>query len=109
MNTLTQERWDSLWLAAGAKGDPSPWYERLAAAYGEPHRQYHNRQHIAECLREFDEIRDLCQNAPALEFGIWFHDAIYDPTASDNEEKSADLAARCLAQVSPDRCEITFP
>jgi predicted metal-dependent HD superfamily phosphohydrolase len=98
VNTLTQERWDSRWLAAGAIGDPSPWYKTLAAAYGEPHRHYHNRQHIAECLREFDEIRDLCENAPALEFGIWFHDAIYDPKASDNEERSADLAARCLAQ-----------
>src|SRR5579871_3964915 len=79
VTTFTQERWDALWLAAGAKGDPSPWYERLAAAYGEQHRHYHNRQHIAECLREFDEIRDHCQNAPALEFAIWFHDAIYEP------------------------------
>lgn len=103
MNTFSRERWTQLWRAAGVQGDPTQWYERLATAYAEPHRDYHNQRHIAECLRQFDHVRNLCQDPLAVEFGIWFHDAIYDPKISDNEERSAELAARCLAegQVEP--------
>src|SRR5690348_3284502 len=56
VNTLSQDRWISLWRSAQAKGDPLPWYKRLASAYAEPNRHYHNQRHIAECLREFDAV-----------------------------------------------------
>lgn len=102
MNSLSQERWASLWRSAQAKGDPLPWYEGLATAYAEPHRHYHNQRHIAECLREFDAVSKQSENPQALEFALWFHDAVYDPKASDNEEKSADLAARCLTDAKRD-------
>ena len=97
------ERWLQLWRALNAQGDPLPWYERLRAAYAEPHRHYHNQQHIAECLAEFDGARHLVRQPEVVEAAIWFHDAIYKPRASDNEEQSAALAARCLvdARVSP--------
>jgi len=86
-----------------AQGDPLPWYERLRAAYAEPQRHYHNQQHIAECLAEFDGARHLVRQPEAVETAIWFHDAIYKPRAADNEEQSAALAVSCLAEadVSP--------
>ncbi len=99
MNTPGLERWTKLWQAAGACGDPLPWYARLAAAYSQPHRHYHTFGHIAECLGEFDTARDLARQPSAVELAIWFHDAVYDPRAPDNEEQSAALLRQCLSEA----------
>lgn len=86
------ERWSELCRRLGARGDVSAVYDRLAALYEEPHRAYHTLSHIEHCLVEFDEGRALAEDPLAVEFAIWFHDAIYDPHANDNEERSAALA-----------------
>jgi len=91
-----QDRWLRLWHGAGASGDPELWYRRLTQAYAEPHRHYHNQQHIAECLAEFDAARHLAHQPIAVDLALWFHDAVYDPKASDNEEQSTALAKSCL-------------
>ena len=90
------ERWLRLWQAIGASGDASTWYETLTRAYAELHRHYHNQQHIADCLAEFDAVRLLAKQPYAVELALWFHDAVYDPKAADNEEQSAALARCCL-------------
>jgi len=73
----------------------APDVERvLAAAYGEPHRTYHNATHIAEVLRWFDFVGDEAgwHDIIPVYLAIVFHDAVYDPARSDNEARSAQLA-----------------
>ncbi|HAB16929.1 MAG TPA: hypothetical protein DCE44_10815 [Verrucomicrobiales bacterium] len=75
------------------------WYVRLSAAYSETHRYYHNQQHIFECLAEFASARCLARQPGIVDLALWFHDAVYDPRSSDNEERSAELAQRSCADA----------
>src|SRR6266536_3933967 len=97
MNTF--EEWGRLWQAVGGRGDARPCYERLAQAYSEPHRYYHNFRHVTECLDVFDSARHLAGHPEVVEMAIWFHDAVYDTRSSDNEERSAVLAKQCLLEA----------
>jgi predicted metal-dependent HD superfamily phosphohydrolase len=99
VNRLDPESWNELWRVAGVPAKVSSWYEQLMSLYSQPHRHYHNREHIVECLKEFDAARQLAYQPRAVELAIWFHDVIYDPHASDNEEQSAELAKRCIADL----------
>jgi predicted metal-dependent HD superfamily phosphohydrolase len=103
MNWPGIDQWEALMQAAGAAGTEAKWYDLLTKAYAEPQRYYHNRQHIAECLEEFNQVRHLAKQPAAVELALWFHDAVYDPKAGDNEERSAELAAKCLqeSRVAP--------
>ncbi len=96
MSGLNPERWVKLWQSATNNLPPAEYYARLVAMYSEPHRHYHNLQHIADCLGEFDRAKQLATDTTALELAIWFHDAVYDPRAADNEERSAGLAGDWL-------------
>ena len=72
----------------------------LEAAYAEPHRRYHTRRHIEQCLALLAEVPDLMDSERrVLTWAIWWHDAVYDPTASDNEAQSAELAKRDLREL----------
>lgn len=93
------ERWIGLWRKIGAITEPASAYQELVSLYSEPHRHYHNLRHISDCLAEFDALRAQARQPAAVELAIWFHDAIYDPRASDNEERSAELAKRRIAEA----------
>jgi len=90
-----RERWLAMITVFGV-AEADAWYDRLTSAYSEPHRHYHNQQHIAECLREFDAARAMAERPALVELAIWFHDAVYDPRAGDNEERSAEMAEAFL-------------
>ena len=79
-----------------------PVLELLRAAYSEPHRRYHNLRHVAECLSEMDSARGLANSAAAVELALWFHDAVYDTHAADNEQRSAELARQQLEAARVD-------
>lgn len=67
-------------------------------AYTEPHRHYHNQQHIAACLALFDGMRALFLHPAEAEWALWLHDVVYDTHAHDNEEQSAVFAAAILRE-----------
>lgn len=100
MSALSHERWAQLWRDASGQGEGRVWFEALAARYSEPHRYYHTGRHIGECLEQFDVVRHLASQPAAVELALWFHDAIYDTHANDNEEQSAALAQRCLEDAA---------
>lgn len=83
---------------------------KLEAAYAEPHRRYHTRAHIEDCLAELNALEGLSgPERRLLTWAIWWHDAIYEPSRSDNEALSAEMAERDLAAmgVSPaERAEV---
>ena len=86
------ETWQDLGLAI-----PDPGLlENLLARYAEPHRVYHTRRHLEECLSSFASIRVECERPGEVRLALWFHDAIYDTRAGDNEAVSADWAERTL-------------
>jgi predicted metal-dependent HD superfamily phosphohydrolase len=91
--------WRALWERLGAKGDPGPPFADLVARYSEPHRAYHTLAHVAHCLDEFEAARSEARDAAAVELALWTHDAVYDPRAKDNEEKSAELAVATVRQA----------
>ncbi|RUT98867.1 hypothetical protein EOD23_26165, partial [Mesorhizobium sp. USDA-HM6] len=76
----------------------------LSALYHAGDRHYHSLAHIEAMLALAGEYRRLLHDPEAVEAAIWFHDAIYDSRAKDNEGKSAALAEQKLSgRVSPER------
>jgi len=69
----------------------------LGGLYSEPHRHYHNLDHISSGYQLY---RTFHGDMPAPEFFAWmYHDSIYDPGAPDNEEHSAELFVMDNAKI----------
>lgn len=98
---MNAKRWAELMIAWRFPGNEST-HQALVAAYAEPHRRYHNGEHVDACLRELDR----CPEPPAVlrevELALWFHDAIYSPLRAGNEQRSADWAVAFLKENQAD-------
>lgn len=70
--------------------------EDLRTRLSEPHRAYHSQTHIDAMLARFRKAREAFHVPEAVELAIWFHDAVYEPGAMDNERRSAVLLRRAL-------------
>lgn len=103
---LNEARWLRLMMALGLPEETRS-FGMLVAAYSEPHRHYHTGKHIEHCLHELDSAPGIAQEPAEVELALWYHDAVYDPYSSKNEERSADLACDLLKRhnVSAARVE----
>ncbi len=97
----------ALWMrtcrAVGARDDVAGAGARLIASYGDGSRSYHDLAHLAEVLDHLGRLaadrRTRLPDPAAAELAAWYHDAVYDPTAGDNEDRSADLARDELTRL----------
>jgi predicted metal-dependent HD superfamily phosphohydrolase len=92
------------WLALVPDARPGT---ELLARWAQPHRRYHTTAHLAGMLHIVDAYPDEADDPAAVRLATWYHDAVYDPTRTDNEERSAILAAEALPRlgVPPSRVD----
>ncbi|MEV5549495.1 hypothetical protein AB0L35_25730 [Streptomyces sp. NPDC052309] len=88
----------------GARGsasgpDPAPYADNLLARWQEPQRHYHTLAHLTAVLDRVDALAEYADDPDAVRLAAWFHDAVYQPDRSENEERSARLAERALPEA----------
>lgn len=75
--------------------------EKVVAAYAEPHRRWHTEKHVLAMLDCIDRklATDTTGKLPrpgshdhrSLQLAACYHDVVHQPTARDNEERSATV------------------
>jgi predicted metal-dependent HD superfamily phosphohydrolase len=82
-----------LGLSRDISADTATW---LLRCYTGSERHYHGIRHILAMLEDFDRLKSEFRQPLAAELAIFFHDAIYDASRSDNETRSAEELRKSL-------------
>jgi predicted metal-dependent HD superfamily phosphohydrolase len=99
-----EARWRQTWARLEAPAPPG-LFRQLLAAYGEAHRAYHTTAHLSHCFDQLDSCGIQAEDPASLELALWFHDAIYDTKAGDNEARSAAWAVSALGFLDAARLQ----
>jgi predicted metal-dependent HD superfamily phosphohydrolase len=81
----------------------------LLAMWNESHRHYHNLNHLNDLISQINDDKSKYSEKEyeKLLITALFHDCVYDPMKTDNEDKSADFFMECCSDKSnPDILEI---
>jgi len=103
---MCRARFISLWNRCVTRSGPDNAENVFAVLnqnYSLPDRHYHTFDHIKASLGHLDDVREQSNQPDALEMAVWFHDAIYDARAKDNELRSAELFVRVASKNVPKR------
>jgi predicted metal-dependent HD superfamily phosphohydrolase len=86
----------------GAPAASPQVFDRVHAAWSAADRRYHNIEHLVDCLRELEAANAPPAVGPAgvVELALWYHDLVYEPLASDCEERSAQALLRDAAALA---------
>lgn len=75
------------------------WFE-VEKNYSGRKRHYHNLHHLENLHHQLLQAKAGIKDWNTILFTLFYHDIIYNPVKSDNEEKSADLAEKRMRQLS---------
>ncbi len=99
-------RWNKLFSAVENQELVKLGFANLVSKYSEKQRHYHTLSHVENCLKQMDLLSNLVSDKFCIEVSIWFHDVIYDPKRSDNEELSAANAQDFLQSIQLSESQI---
>jgi len=95
-----QTAWTKLLERYGvAAANAYPVFDVLIAAYTAEERYYHNLEHLNEMFRVAGRLAPNTADPASVHLAIWFHDAVYDSRAKDNEMRSGELAVDLLGPI----------
>jgi len=96
-------------VRTNATPDPAPYGRDLLSRWAEPQRRYHTTDHLIAVLDRVDELLEHTEapDPDAIRLAAWFHDAVYLPDRSNNEDRSARLAERALAEAGVPEARVT--
>jgi predicted metal-dependent HD superfamily phosphohydrolase len=90
------------WQRMPGAADCAEVLDGLLGRLREPHRHYHSATHVMWVLRHVEALlpaADPRTDGDAVRLAALYHDAAYDPRASDNEAVSAKLARSVAEQL----------
>jgi len=99
---VLRSRWRRTLLAVrqgAVEPDPAPYAENLLHRWSQPQRHYHTADHLTAVLDRIDMLAEYADAPDTIRLAAWFHDAVYLPERSENEERSARLAERALLEA----------
>ncbi len=76
----------------------SLWKE-IQKNYSNNSRSYHTLTHLENLLKELTEAKKYIKDWDTILFTLFYHDAVYVPSRTDNEERSASLARERLQSI----------
>ena len=89
---VADDVWRDLCQRLGVQEDVAgKWWGRIAGHYGEAGRHYHTLKHVEHMLATQRAHASLVTKPATCQLATFFHDVIYDPRSSTNEEDSALL------------------
>ncbi len=94
----------SIWQSTVIKFTPEQdridqYWTEIEEAYCSKGRYYHTLQHLREMFQLLTQYQKELVDPDALNFAIFYHDIIYNPTRKNNEERSAKLASDRLRSL----------
>ena len=85
-------------------------YNTLLEMWNESHRHYHNQNHLLNLIEQINEYSKThkCSESfyDKLILCAIFHDCVYDPKQTNNEELSAEFFINCCESGNTDILEI---
>jgi predicted metal-dependent HD superfamily phosphohydrolase len=90
-------RWNAIF---GTSEDSKVVFEVLIQSYSQPHRKYHNLNHIEFMLQNLEKLFPDQKNSRSIHLAIWFHDVVFNPYSRSNEESSQKIFLKYAPRLS---------
>ena len=76
------------------------YWKEIKKNYSQKKRKYHNLLHLENMILELENVKDKISDYDVILLSVFYNDIIYKATSKDKEEKSAEIAKKCLEKIN---------